>query len=92
MIKNWLKEIVEEFKRLPIEQRIDELNNVDEHEIIRVVSLIQDNLEESITPSEYVFKLSSMAHGDLISSINELQYSIVLCINAANDERFALAA
>ena len=48
MMKNWLREIVEEFKSLPLEQKIAHLNDGNEHDLVRAISIIENAIADGI--------------------------------------------
>lgn len=90
MIENWIKEIVDEFKSMSLEERIAHLNDESEHELIRAISEIESQLEKN-SFLELMFSFSPFM--DTVASSPNFEFgAFILEALAANDERFALAA
>lgn len=92
-MKNWLKEILEEFKSLSIEERIERLNRGSEHEIIQTMEAVQRTIADNFMVHVDLinFTLAPSFSGALEVEADDFIAFVLEC-SAANDERFALAA
>ena len=90
MMNNWIKEIVGDFKKMSLDERIAHLNGVGEHELVCMISEIESQLAKN-SILELMFSFSSFM--DASTSMRSIDFEeFMFEVTAANDERFALAA